>query len=162
MNANLQTMMNDCSAELSDIDTRIAKMSALDKGRTYYTKYALIRTCGTVEFVYRSIVADFFTRYSIPQIDKYLELKVLTSSMSATYDNMNKLLGSFDDNWERNFKNSVTSRPDGSKLKTSINSLVNNRHLFAHGKNPTATFSDIKQYYADATILIQLFDRAVI
>ena len=26
----------------------------------YLTQYALIRSCGTVEYVYRAIIADFF------------------------------------------------------------------------------------------------------
>lgn len=162
MKAELQTLMNDCSAELADIDNRISNMQSLDKGKTYYTQYALIRTCGTIEFVYRSIVADYFTQYSIPQIDQYLDQHIRTGQLSATYENMKRLLNSFDENWKNAFTNSVSSHPDSNRILSSINSLVNNRNLFAHGKNPTATFNDIKQYYSDATILISLFDQAVV
>ena len=162
MKQDLQALMNDCSAEIADIDARISAMPPLDKGKTYYTQYALIRACGTIEYVYRSIVADFFTQYNISQIDKYLDQQVRSGSMSATYQKMKELLKAFDDNWETTFKNSVSTHPDFTRITTSVASLVNNRHQFAHGKPTTATFSDIKQYYSDATILIQLFDQAVV
>lgn len=162
MKTELQALMNDCDAELVDIDSRITTMQALDTGKKYLTQYALIRTCGTIEYVYRSIVADFFSQYGISQIDQYLDQHIRSGSMSATYDNMKKLLKAFDDGWERTFKSNVDAHPECMRIKSSISSLVNNRHLFAHGKAPTATFSDIKQYYSDAKTLVQLFDQAVI
>lgn len=162
MKTELQALMNDCDAELVDIDNRITKMHALDRGKIYLTQYALIRTCGTIEYVYRSIVADFFTQFGISQIDQYIDQHVRSGSMSATYDNMKSLLKSFDDGWERTFKSNVDAHPEGLRIKASIRSLVNNRHQFAHGKAPTATFSDIKQYYSDAKILIQIFDQTVV
>lgn len=81
--------------------------------------------------------------------------------MSATYDNMSKLLGKFDDNWKKTFVNLVKQRTDKQKIIDSSNSLVNNRHLFAHGKAPTASFSDILQYYQDTLELINMLDAVV-
>ena len=161
MNTNLQTLINDCNAELADIDSRISSMPPLDKGKIYFAQYALIRACGTIEFVYRSIVADYFSQFNIPQIETYLDKDIRSGSMSANYDNIRKLLKKFDSQWDTSFNNSVQSHPYGQRIKSSIKSLVNNRHLFAHGRPPTATFNDIKQYYSDAVILIQLLDQAV-
>ena len=161
MKTDLQIMINDCNTELADIDNRISSMSPLDKGKVYLTQYALIRACGTIEYVYRSIVADFFSQFNIPQIETYLDKNIRSGSMSADYDNIRKLLKTFDPQWDSSFNNSVQLHYDGQRMISSIKSLVNNRHLFAHGRPPTATFNDIKQYYSDAVTLIQLLDQAV-
>ena len=104
MKTELQNQINDCTNELNDIETKMSSLAPLDKIKVYLTNYALIRTCGTIEHVYRSIVADFFLSYTVPQIHNYLEKTVRNGSMSATYENMIRLLGKFDDAWCENFK----------------------------------------------------------
>jgi len=161
MKPELQNLIQECTTELNDISSRISKLPPLDKARLYLTNYALIKSCGTVEFVYRSIVADFFDKSSLSQIHTYIDKTVRSGSMSATYDNMSKLLGKFDDNWKKTFVNLVKQSTDKQKIIDSSNSLVNNRHLFAHGKAPTASFSDILQYYQDTLELINMLDAVV-
>lgn len=161
MKTDLQDLIDECTIELNDIEGRLDNLPALDKERLYLTQYALIKSCGTVEFVYRSIVADYFDQSSLVQIHTYIDNTVRSGSMSATYDNMNKLLKKFDSNWANTFKNSVQSHPNAQRLISSSNSLVNNRHLFAHGKPPTATFLDIKNYYFDVLQLVNILDSIV-
>lgn len=161
MKQELQDMLDDCAIELNDIETRMNALPSLDKGRQYLTNYALIKACGTVELVYRSIVADYFSKLSDSRIDTYLDATIRKGSMSAKYENMKNLLGKFDEQWKKNFQNTVEARQDKEKLITASNSLVNNRHSFAHGKPPTATFLEIKQYYNDVVKLIQILDSVV-
>lgn len=162
MKQELVDMITACSSELNDIQIKLSALPALDKSRSYLTQYALIRTCGTVEFVYRSIVADFFDSFPVTQMHTYLEKTVRTGSMSATYENMQALLGKFDDNWKSAFKQAVTQHPQRYQIIESANSLVRNRHTFAHGRVPTATFSDIVNYYNDTLQLINMFDGVVV
>lgn len=168
MNPNFQQMIDDCKNELSDIELRLQTIPATDPCRKYLTNYSLIKACGTAEFVYRSIITDYFKRYTSPQIDTFLENTIRNSSSSAKYDNMKKLLEKFDKKWSDNFKQSVekhvdsaTKNNDGQKLILSSNSLITNRHNFAHGKNPTAGFNDIKNYFFDVVTLIELFDASI-
>lgn len=160
MKTELQDLINDCSSELEDIKVRIQKLK-LDKAKDYLTKYALIKASGTIEFVYRSIIADYFETFNIPQINHYLEITVRTGSLSASYDNMAKLLGKFDDDWNKTFTRNVKKNNSWARIKDSSNSLVKNRHLFAHGKPPTATFEDIYNYYFDCLELVKEFDSVV-
>ena len=145
MKQELQDMLDECTAELNDIEARINALPSLDKGRQYFTNYALIKACGTVEFVYRSIVADHFSQLSNSRIDTYLDSTIRQGSNSAKYENMKKILNKFDTQWGTNFQMAVKA----------------NRHNFAHGKSPTATFLEIKQYYTDVVSLIQIFDTIV-
>ena len=167
MKPELQQMLNDCNAELNDIDAKIKALAALDKTKQYLTNYALMKVCGTVEFVYRSIIADFFAKLACSQIDNYLEQTVRSNSRGAKYETMRSLLGKFDGNWSENFKDLVllhidaNGNKDGQKLISSSNSLVTNRNLFAHGKTPTASFASIVSYYMDVVILINILDSVV-
>lgn len=161
MKQELQDILSDCTAELSDIETRINALPSLDKGRQYFTNYALIKACGTVEFVYRSIVADHFSQLSNSRIDTYLDLTVRQGSNSAKYENMMKLLKKFDHQWGTDFQTAVQRADNGQRLISASNSLVTNRHNFAHGTAPTATFLEIKQYYLDVVQLIEIFDSIV-
>ncbi|MBQ7099391.1 MAG: hypothetical protein IJO05_06715 [Oscillospiraceae bacterium] len=162
MKQELVDMIDACSAEIDDIRNRLSTLPVMDRSRRYLTQYALIRACGTIEFVYRSIVADFFDSSPLTQIHTYLEKTVRTGSMSATYKNMQTLLGKFDDNWKSNFQQAVNSHADSNRIIASAKSLVENRHAFAHGRTPTATFNDIQNYYNDALTLIDLFDSIVV
>lgn len=161
MKQELEDMLYECTAELNDIEARIDDLSHLDKGMRYFTNYALIKACGTVEFVYRSIVADHFSQLKNSRIDTYLDATIRKGSMSPSYNNMMKLLGQFDDQWKKDFQNTINARNDRDKLIKASDSLVNNRHSFAHGRSVSASFQQIKQYYEDVVELIRVFDSIV-
>lgn len=168
MKMKFQQMIDDCNNELADIQVKFSRLSPTDREVRYLTNYALIKACGTAELVYRSIIADYFKVYSSNQIDKYLESTIRDSSHSASYKNMCKLLGKFDDSWCGNFKNAVARHTDsfgnndGQKLMLSSDSLVNNRHAFAHGKSTSASFTQIRDYFCDVVELIKILDSVVI
>lgn len=161
MKRELQDLIDECTTEINDIETRIVAMPALDKGVRYLTHYALIKASGTAEFVYRSIVADYFSALSNSRIDTYLDAAIRQGSMSAKYSNMCTLLGKFDEQWQSSFKSAVKAHPNSQRIIAASDSLVTNRHDFAHGKTPTATFNDIKNYYFDVLELIKILDSIV-
>lgn len=161
MNDVLKESLRDCSKELDDIKEKIGKRSPLDKTRLYLTQYALIKACGTVEYVYRSIVADFFEESSPVQIHNYLDKTIRSGSMSATYENMKKLLAKFGEEWKKDFELKLKTRSDWQKFIDSSNSLVTDRHAFAHGKATSVVFSDVYQYYNDVLELIGIIDDVI-
>ena len=161
MKAELNNLLTECTQQLNEIAEKMSTLDAFDKTRNYLTQYALIKTCGTVEYVYRSIVADLFDQSSLTQIQTYLNNTVRSGSMSGTYDNMSGLLSKFDVTWQSDFRNAIHARSDSQKIIASAKSLVNNRHSFAHGKPTTVSFNDIVDYYNDALILINVLDSVV-
>lgn len=158
MNSELQAMLGESKEELEDIAMRIRETSPFDECRKYLTNYALIRAAGTAEYVYRAIIADYFAALGNAKIDKYLDKAIRQGSMSATYENMSNLLGKFDEKWKSEFSQSVNRNEHGEQIKASAKSLVQNRHAFAHGRPITASFSDIKSYYQDMILLIEIFN----
>lgn len=161
MKSELQDLIDECTTEINDIDALIADLPPLSKQIRYLTCYALIKASGTAELVYRSIVVDYFSKLSDSRIDTYLDAAVRKGSMSAKYEMMCSLLGKFDEQWQKSFKCAVNEHPNKQKIIDASNSLVQNRHDFAHGKVPTATFMDIKNYYFDVLELIKIFDSVV-
>ena len=161
MKTELQNMLKDCENELNDIDARIQKLPPMDKGRSYLTNYALIKASGTLEYVYRSIIADYFIPLKDMRINNYLDKSIRSSPNSASYDNMSKLLKQFDKTWADNFRDTIQKRADSNKIISSSNSLVINRHSFAHGKAITASFLDIRGYYTDVVEMIKILDQVV-
>ncbi len=162
MNTQLKNKLQDCENELDEIEELLGKIPVWNKERLYLTNYALIKVSGTIELVYRSIVADHFTQLSNEKINNYLDKNIRNGSMGAQYEKMVELLGKFDEQWAENFKNRVKERTDKDRLISATKSLTTSRNAFAHGNLSTATFSDIKQYYNDAIILINIFDSIVI
>lgn len=161
MKKELLSLIDECTAEINDIEKRISELRVWDKEILYLTHYALMRASGVTEFVYRSIVVDYFSSLSDKRIDTYLEATVKRGSMSAKYKMMCNLLAKFDTQWKKDFQNAVHARPDGKKLILSSNSLVINRHSFAHGRASTTAFKTIKEYYLDVLELIKILDSIV-
>lgn len=163
MTDNLQQMLDDCWNELLDIENKISNLDdKFDNSVGYFTNYALIKASGTLEYVFRAIIVDFFSGISDPRVSAYLDKMILQGSLSVKYENMQSLLNKFDSNWKKNFKNAVESRANSQELIQSSNSLVANRHSFAHGRTITASFLDIKKYYLDIVELIKVFDSVVL
>lgn len=161
MKPELKEQILQCNREIKEVDKIYNGLGALNKTRSYLTNYALIKTCGTIEFVYRAIIADFFDQFQVPQINTYLEKNLRSGSRSALYENMHKSLKEFDAEWASNFQSLVDQEGDKGRIIQSVKSLVTNRHNFAHGKNSTVTFGDIKQYYCDGLVLISKIDIVI-
>lgn len=161
MTDTVRDMLDECSSELVSIENILNVLDPFDRTRAYLTKYALIKASGTLESAFRSIIADYFSGFQIPQIDTYLNNTVRINSSSVLYANICKLLSKFDDNWAQSFKAKISVRSDGAQLIQSSKSLVANRHAFAHGSEPTATFNDIKRYYSEVLMMIYELDSVI-
>ena len=161
MNDSVCGLIEACDDELKDIAGKIEKASSFDKTIFYLTQYALIKASGTIEFAVKCIVADYCDLSTTSQVQNYIDTTIRNSSMSSKYQNMMSLLKKFDANWGTSFKDKVNAMEDAQKVIQSADSLVNNRHCFAHGKNTTASFADILQYYNDAKRLLSLLDEVV-
>jgi len=128
----------------------------------YINKYCIIRACGSIEIAFKTIIADFINRRSKIQIKNYINKYVRENSSNPSYDNICKLLKSFDSSWNTNFKSEVNKHPDKSKIMTSIESLVDARNEFAHGGNPNIPVQSTIDYFYDGKTLIEILDTIII
>lgn len=162
MNKNLKDIMISCDDEINDIKEYISRIDKFDKMYSYLTNYVLIKSCGTLELVYKSIIVNYFDNCNLDAAKSFINNKITNSSSSIRYDVLCSVLKQFGNSWHDSFVNMLTSLPNNQQLILSTQSLTNNRHMFAHGKNPTASFDEIIDYYTDCKKVISILDSSII
>lgn len=160
-NLNAQTAINDFNLELNKLEILIQSCGSTSDLAKYLTRYSLMRACGVVEYSFKTIIADYHTGLS-PKMTNFLNVKLRDNSSNPSYQNILRTLKDFDDIWHNSFKQLVNSHPDKDRILRSLDSLNENRNSFAHGKNPTASILDIKQYYQDSLEILYQLDQAVV
>lgn len=160
-NQNAENAISDCQNEFTALAVLIQQTGVASPLGRYLTHYSLIRACGTIEYAFKTIIADFHVNIS-PQLTTYLDNKIRSSSCNPSYQNMLNMLGDFDDQWKTNFKNQVNALPNSQRVLFSLNSLNSNRNALAHGQGCTVTFNDIHTYFTDAVQIITVLDSIVV
>lgn len=160
-NQNAETAINECLNEFNALAVLIPQTGVMSPLSRYLTHYSLIRACGTIEFAFKTIIADFHQGIS-PQLTNYLDNKVRSNSCNPSYQNIISMLGDFDSQWKTDFKNQVNSLQDSQRILGSLSSLNANRNSLAHGHGSIVSFNDIQTYFADAIQIIKVLDNVVV
>lgn len=159
-NESAQTSIESCIEELQRIDTLIENLL----GHTspiipYLTKYAIVRACGTIEYCFKTIIADLHV--GTPQVMNYIDNTIRSSSMNPNIANICSTLKKFDENWNTSFTEKIKSHEHPQRLRDSIESLNSARNSFAHGGTPTSSFENVRNYFNDTIIIIKMLDEVV-
>ncbi|MBK8415464.1 MAG: hypothetical protein IPL22_13860 [Bacteroidetes bacterium] len=107
------------------------------------------------------MIADFCSKRSKSQVKNFLNKRVRENSANPSYNRILQILAEFDGNWVRNFKTQMQVLPNYDSIVSSIQSLVDARNDFAHGGNPSITFTDIKNYFDESKQLIVTLDNVI-
>ena len=161
-NANAQQAIDDTRMEFRKITSMINRTRrATSPSRKFLTLYGLMRASGAIEYSIKTIFADFH-RGASPQAIMFIDTNVRDSSKNPSLDNIYSLLKQFDSGWTSAFKTTLKAHANADRLKTSLKSLYDNRNNFAHGKPCTASFNDIKQYFEDSVIIVEMLDSVIV
>tara|TARA_R110000868_G_scaffold205701_1_gene454261 strand:- start:345 stop:836 length:492 start_codon:yes stop_codon:yes gene_type:complete len=159
-NQNAQSSIDSCLEELERINTLIENLL----GHTspiipYLTKYAIVRACGTIEYCFKTIIADLHT--GSPQVMNYIDSTIRSSSMNPSISNICSTLKKFDEDWNSSFTSKIRDHAHPQRLRDSIESLNNARNSFAHGGTPSSSFENVRDYFNDTVIIIEMLDEVV-
>ena len=70
----------------------------------FLQRYAIIKACGTIEFVTKNMIADYVDAGAIAEVQNYISVKVRDSSTNPSTGNISNLLGEFSSKvWKVNF-----------------------------------------------------------
>lgn len=161
-NSEVKRNIDACQADLDQVSDLVKKLGPTSNVTPYLTQYAIIRSCGTIEQAFKSIIADCLSHESKNQIKNFLNKRIREGSANPSLQNMYKFIGDFDDDWKKNFKNKITTAPDTDSLTTSLQSLVDARNDFSHGGNPSASLADILKYFSDSKRIIEFMDSVIV
>lgn len=160
-NSDVQQLLADCDTELAHIDTLITSLGGTNLIVPYLNKYSVIKSCGTIEISFKTLIADYCSKRSKQQVKNFLNRRVRENSANPSYNRIIQILADFDGNWVKNFKTQMKALANYNSITSSVQSLVDARNDFAHGGNPTITFSDIKQYFSESKFIIVTLDNVI-
>lgn len=150
--------LNDCHEELKGIKARIDK-DQFDEMVRFLQRYAIIKACGTIEYVVKNMIADRVSASCSPELQNYISVKVRDSSTNPSTGNISTLLGEFStSDWKKDFDAKLSSHLEE---KASLNSLVQLRNDFAHGKSPAIGINSIIKYFEHARVIVELVDETI-
>lgn len=159
-NENALASIDICNAELNRIFHLIEGLGHMSPVVPFLTNYSIVRACGTIEFCFKTIISDLHSGHS-PQVQNYVDNTIRNSSMNPSRENICKTLRRFDEEWNTNFKDKLNIHEHSSRIKSSIDSLNNARNSFAHGETPSSSFENIKNYFEDSVIILEMLDEVV-
>jgi hypothetical protein len=160
-NADVEILLTKCEIELKHIESIIEVHGGTSLIVPYLNKYSVIKSCGTIETSFKALIADYCNKKSKPQVKNFINKRIRYNSANPSYNNIKETLKSFDVNWASDFKNQMQNLANYNSIIRSIESLVNARNEFAHGGNPTITFTDIKNYFNESKEIILIIDNVI-
>ena len=136
------------------LDNLFAKYSTLPPDdielHSHWTRYLCVLASGYIEISIRHIYSSYARDKTDPKTAKYISSQ-LERFRNPKMGNIVSLTRMFDDAWAIELE---TETED--KIKNSVDSIVNNRHQIAHGRDTNISYSYMKSYYDDAKELIEL------
>ena len=152
--------IKSCRNELQRIFHLIEGHGHMSPIVPFLTNYAVIKSCGTIEFCFKTIISDIHAGQS-PQIVNYVDNTIRNSSMNPSLENICKTLKKFDLNWNESFKTKLNQHTNHQRIKSSMESLNTARNSFAHGQTPVSSFENIRTYFEDTVEVLNILDEIV-
>lgn len=147
--------IQDCQSELATIKNFITK-NPLDTMVKYLVSYSVIKSCGTIEIVYKDIIYTHLIKNANSEAIAYFSKNIKDSSSNPKFDNICYLLKQINTNWNSTFKNTATDID-----KQCLNSLVDLRNQLAHGNSITSTIDNIITYFNSGCNILNVLDSIV-
>ncbi|WP_321322568.1 HEPN domain-containing protein [Labilibaculum sp.] len=159
-NQEALTSIENCEDELQRIFHLIEGHGHMSSIVPFLTNYAIVKSCGTAEFCFKTIISDIHSGQS-SQIVNYVDNTIRNSSMNPSLDNICKTLKKFDPAWNDLFKDKLSQHEHNQRIKSSLDSLNTARNTFAHGRTPVSSFENIRTYFGDTVEVLKLLDEVV-
>lgn len=131
-------------------------MGSFDKQVPFLTRYAIIRSAGSLELALKNIIGDYCEIGASSQAKRFLYKNFRRRALNLSYDTICQSLNYFDDEWSVRFKAHLGRLSNGPQWRSDLDSLIDLRNDFAHGGKPTASFEDIYQYFRHGRRVIVL------
>ncbi len=135
-------LIEDCRDEIRKIENWI-NSNPVDSNIKYLVAYAVVKSSGTIEIVFKKIIHSFLAEGSKIEVQKYLEKSIIDSPANPKTGMMEKYIEQFDPVRKEMFNSMVKK----SQEKVDLNSLVSLRNDIAHGRDISTTIATVNKYF---------------
>lgn len=147
-------VIRDCSSEIDKIKLLIEK-DKINSNIKFLVSYSIIKTCGSIEIIFKTMIHEYLSKGCIDHTAKYLERSIIDSSMNPNTNKIKDLICQFDGHLGEEFENKVKE----GNLKNDLNSLVRLRNTVAHGRDVTVGISTVEQYYQSGIRVLMILEE---
>lgn len=156
MTGNNLQLINDCITELNNIKSFINN-DPFNSMVKYLVAYSVIKSCGTVEIVYKDIIYTHLVKNANREATLYLSKNIKNSSSNPKTGKISSLLEQINPEWKNSFENELKDSPD----KGLLNSLVCLRNQLSHGNSITSSIDDVIRYFNSGCNILNILDSIV-
>lgn len=154
MKQEYQRKIDDCTVELAGIKSWIDSHQ-MDTNVRYLVSYAVVKTSGTIELVFKQMLYDFLAVNAISETQHYLSTMIIDSSCNPNTGNISRFVSQADGHRSAAFDAAV----GGLQHKTNLNSLVSLRNDLAHGRTNNPSINTVKTYFESGVEILIILDR---
>ncbi|MDQ0197095.1 HEPN domain-containing protein [Neobacillus ginsengisoli] len=120
--------------------------------KSHWSRYLCILTSGFIEHSLRQILISYIEKTSSRKTSSYA-IKNISQFQNAKMTKIYDILKLFCNEWEEQIKEKTQGQ-----LQEHVDSIVNNRHNIAHGKDVGISYVVISNYYKSAVSVIQIIE----
>lgn len=144
---------------IKELDEQIKVVKEIDDDevKSMLTQYLCVRISGLLETFVKSRISDYAQGRVPKEVNRYISVK-FKDITNLKYTKLKEILDSFSNEWASDFDDYIK---DHEQQKTSMDSLVANRHNIAHGQNGSMSFKRLEQYYEDTKAIIKKLDTII-
>ena len=157
-NTTAKEKIDQCLEELEKIEHIIIGIGKTSHPVPFLTKYAIVKSCGTIEICFKSILSDYKIDEQNDKVKNFINANFRNSSINPSKDNIHRSLKLFDEEWNIKFKEEIEKLVNKDKILDSLKSLNEARNTFAHGGNPSSSFDNVVEYFKDSIKIIDIID----
>lgn len=147
-------------ARLDSLFVHVSKVTDINT-QGEWAKYLCVLSSGYLENSLRILFTNYVSLHSNLKVQRFIEPDI-GSLTNCKNGKIVKYLEQFNTAWSTDYLDEIDARSIiPNQIKDSIDSLVQNRHDIAHGKNVGIGYIRVKQYHDIAHDVITIIDRIV-
>lgn len=126
-----------------------------DEIKSHLAKYICVLISGHIEKSVKLIINEYVYHKANKAISDYVNVS-LSKSTNYNFEKICQLLFKFNNDWGKALKDQTTE-----KEIHSINSIIANRHLIAHGENSGISFVLLNEWFKDTNHVLNRIDQII-
>lgn len=156
MNEDEKRILDDCDLEIKNIKTWIDN-NKFDSNVRFLVAYAVIKSSGSIELVFKSMIHTFLSQNCIDETKVFLAKNIIESSANPSPDIIEKYLEQFDGKRKVKFSDLL----NGSQDKGNLKSLVSLRNDIAHGRTINSSINVVESYFESGKKILETLEKVI-